>query len=64
MAEKIPSFEEAYLNLEKIAEKLSENDLPLDEAIKLYEEGVKLSKFCAETLEQAKQKIEVLKGEN
>lgn len=64
MAEKIPSFEEAYLNLEKIAEKLSENDLPLDEAIKLYEEGVKLSKFCAETLEKAKQKIEVLKGEN
>ncbi len=64
MAEKIPSFEEAYLNLEKIAEKLSENDLPLDEAIKLYEEGVKLSKFCAETLEKAKQKIEVLKSEN
>ena len=64
MAEKIPSFEEVYLNLEKIAEKLSENDLPLDEAIKLYEEGVKLSKFCAETLEKAKQKIEVLKSEN
>ncbi len=64
MAEKTLSFEEAYSNLEKIAEKLAENDLSLDEAIKLYEEGVKLSKFCAETLENAKQKIEVMKSEN
>ena len=46
MAEKIPSFEEAYLNLEKIAEKLSENDLPLDEAIKLLDKA--LAAFVSE----------------
>ena len=49
--------------MERIAEKLSDNTVTLDESVKLYEEGVKLSKYCAETLETAKQKIEKLQNE-
>ncbi len=57
------SFEKAYAKLEDIAQKLNSNDIPLDDAIALYEEGIKLTKFCTETLEKAKQKIEVLKSD-
>ena len=63
MSDKKLSFEEAYAALERIAEKLSDNSISLDESVKLYEEGVKLSKYCAETLETAKQKIEKLQNE-
>ena len=63
MSEKKLSFEEAYAALEQIAEKLNDNTVTLDESVKLYEEGVKLSKYCAETLETAKQKIEKLQNE-
>jgi exodeoxyribonuclease VII small subunit len=63
MSDKKLSFEEAYAALERIAEKLSDNTVTLDESVKLYEEGVKLSKYCAETLETAKQKIEKLQNE-
>lgn len=62
MSDKKLSFEEAYQRLEKIADKLNSSDLPLDEAVNLYEEGIKLSKYCADALEAAKQKIETLKG--
>lgn len=62
MSEKELSFEEAYAALEKIAEKLGGNDVPLNEAIKLYEEGIKLSKYCADALSSAKQKIETLQN--
>ena len=63
MSEKKLSFEEAYAALEQIAETLNDNTVTLDESVKLYEEGVKLSKYCAETLEAAKQKIEKLQNE-
>lgn len=63
MSDKKLSFEEAYAALEQIAEKLSDNSITLDESVKLYEEGVKLSKYCAEALEAAKQKIEKLHNE-
>ena len=64
MADKILTFEEAYSALEKITEKLSSNDITLDEALKLYEEGINLSKHCAKALSQAKQKIETVKSGN
>lgn len=63
MSENKLSFEEAYMALEKIAEKLSDSTISLDESVKLYEEGIKLSKYCATALENAKQKIESLQNE-
>ncbi|MBE6782051.1 MAG: exodeoxyribonuclease VII small subunit [Ruminococcaceae bacterium] len=62
MSDKDLSFENAYAKLEEIAQKLNSNDISLDQAIALYEEGMKLTKFCTETLENAKQRIEVLKS--
>ena len=54
------SFEKAYKMLEEIAVKLESSDVTLDESITLFEEGVKLSKYCSDVLDKAKQKIEIL----
>jgi len=53
-----PSFEEALTQLEAIVEKLDDEEITLEESVKLYEEGLKLSKICSETLESAELKIE------
>lgn len=53
-------FEEALKKLEKIVEDLEKGDLSLDEALKKYQEGIELSRLCAQRLDQAKKKIDVL----
>lgn len=58
--EKEMTFEQAYKMLEEIANKLESADTSLDESIKLFEKGVKLSKYCSDVLDKAKQKIEIL----
>lgn len=52
------SFEEALSRLEEIVNDLEDESISLEETIKLYEEGIKLSKICTETLEQAELRIE------
>ncbi len=59
MTEEI-KFEKAMEKLEKIVEDLETGNIALDEALKKYEEGVKLSRICRERLSQAEKKIEVL----
>lgn len=54
------SFEKALKRLEEIVNKLESGDLPLDESLKIFEEGVKLSRFCAKKLDEAERKVEVL----
>ena len=54
------NFEKALNKLEKIVEELENGDLPLDEALKKYEEGVKLAGFCSKKLEAAQKKVEIL----
>ena len=53
-------FEKALERLEKIVEDLEQGNMPLEDALKKYEEGVKLSRLCAQKLAQAESKIEVL----
>lgn len=53
-------FEEALKKLEKIVEDLERGGLSLDEALKKYQEGIELSRACAQRLENAKKKIDVL----
>jgi exodeoxyribonuclease VII small subunit len=53
-----PSFEEALRKLESIVSKLEDSEVTLEESIQLYEEGMKLSKYCSETLEDAVLRIE------
>ena len=58
------SFEEALKELESIVQKLEQEDITLEDSVKLYEEGVKLSRFCTETLEQAELRIEQVNEAN
>ena len=53
-------FEDAIKKLEKIVEDLEKGQLTLDEALKKYQEGIELSRICAERLESARKKIDVL----
>lgn len=53
-------FEDALKKLEKIVEELESGNLTLDEALKKYQDGIELSRACAQRLESAKKKIDVL----
>ena len=55
-----PNFEAALKRLEEIVKKLESGDLPLDSALELFEEGIKLSRFCHTTLGQAERRVEIL----
>ena len=57
---KEPGFEDALRRLEAIVRSLEEGDLPLDSSLKLFEEGVGLTRQCAARLDEAQRKIEVL----
>ena len=64
MSEK-KTFEDSLNELEQIATKLESGDLSLDEAIKEFEKGMKLSKECTEKLDDAEKKINILvQGDN
>lgn len=52
------SFEEALSQLESIVEKLDKQETTLEESVKFYEEGLRLSRICSKTLEDAVLKIE------
>ena len=58
MAEK--KFESAIKELEQIVGQLEDSDVPLDDALKLFERGIKLSQLCAAKLDDAEQKVEQL----
>jgi exodeoxyribonuclease VII small subunit len=53
-------FEQAIARLEAIVGELENGDLPLDESLKVFEEGIRLSKSCLKILEDAERKVEVL----
>ncbi|MEO6965961.1 MAG: exodeoxyribonuclease VII small subunit [Acidobacteriaceae bacterium] len=54
------TFEESLKQLESIIGKLERGDLPLEESVRLFEEGVRLSNACKGDLEAAEGKIEIL----
>lgn len=59
------TFEDAMQKLEKIAKQLESGDLDLDDALKEFEQGMSLAKYCHDKLEEAERKIEILqKGNN
>src|SRR5262250_3907517 len=55
-----PDFETALKKLEVIVKKLENGELSLDSALALFEEGIKLSRFCHTKLEQAERRVEIL----
>ena len=54
------TFESSLAELEKIVEQLENGDLALEDSLKLFETGVKLSRECRERLSDAERRIEVL----
>ena len=53
-------FENAMARLETIVSELEKGDLPLDESLKIFEEGIRLSKTCLKMLDDAERKVEIL----
>jgi len=58
MAEK--KFEVALARLEEIVQELEKGDIPLEQSLKLFEEGIKLSRLCSKRLEDAERRVDVL----
>lgn len=58
------SFEDMLEQLESTVKTLEDGNITLEDSIKLYEKGIALSKECKLMLQNAKQKIQVLKNEN
>ena len=56
----VKKFEQAVNRLEEIVTQLEEEELTLDDSLKIFEEGMELSKFCYEKLNQAEQKLKKL----
>lgn len=54
------NFETQLEQLEDVVEQLEDGDLPLDEALKAFEKGVKLSRQCQQLLSDAEQKVTLL----
>ena len=57
---KKPGFEQSLARLEEIVRRLESANLPLDQAMQLFEEGMELSRDCQKQLEQAEPRVEIL----
>ena len=55
-----PNFETSFASLQQIITRLENTELPLEEALKLYEEGKRLSDICSQLLETAQLRVETL----
>ena len=54
------SFEKALTRLEEIAEQLESGELPLEESLKIFREGIELSRFCSQVLNQTEGELKKL----
>jgi exodeoxyribonuclease VII small subunit len=53
-------LEKSLANLEQLVEELESGDLPLEQAMKKFEEGIKLTRGCQTALKEAEQKVQIL----
>jgi exodeoxyribonuclease VII small subunit len=63
LPEKPDTFEKNLKQLEDVVARLEQGDLPLDEAMKLFQEGMRLSKLCSQRLSSVEQEIKKLVAE-
>ncbi len=54
------TFEESLKRLEEIVKRLEEGDLPLEDSLTIFEEGMKLSRYCMEKLDEIERKVVLL----
>jgi exodeoxyribonuclease VII small subunit len=59
----LATFEESLKQLEKIVDQLERGDLPLEDSVRLFEDGVRLSTACKQELEAAEGKVQILMKE-
>lgn len=57
-------FEQAISKLEQMVEKLESGDLPLEESLKVFEDGMEMTQFCEKKLTEAEGKVETLLKSN
>ena len=55
-----PNFEQSLHDLEILVQKMEDGELPLEESIKIYEQGIQLAKICQDALNQAEQRVQLL----
>jgi exodeoxyribonuclease VII small subunit len=60
MSNQTTSFEEALDRLEKIVSQMESGDLKLEESLKLFEEGIALTKICHQRLDEVEKKVKQL----
>lgn len=58
------TFEESMQELEQIVANLESGDITLDESLKLFEKGIKLSKSCQKKLDEAEKKVKILTSDD
>ncbi|MFJ7971463.1 exodeoxyribonuclease VII small subunit [Psychrobacillus sp. NPDC096389] len=63
MTKKEIPFDEAMLQLENIVRQLEQGDVPLENAIELYQKGMELSKLCSDKLQSAEKQLVSFMGE-
>lgn len=57
-------FEDSLKGLEEIVEQLEQGDISLEESLKSFEQGVKLTRVCQKSLQEAEQKVQILLAKN
>ena len=57
-------FEDSLKELEEIVEQLEQGDISLEESLKSFEQGVKLTRTCQKSLQEAEQKVQILLEKN
>lgn len=62
-ARKKPSIEENFKKLDEILLKMEDEDCPLEEAFKLYTEGIKLVKACSDSIDMVEKKLKIMDEE-
>jgi exodeoxyribonuclease VII small subunit len=56
----VKKFEESLKRLEEIVKQLEQGDLTLEASLKLFEDGIKLSRLCSKQLDEAERRVEML----
>ena len=64
MTEKNINLEQSLKDLESLVAELETGELPLEEAMKKFENGIKLTRVCQTALKEAEQKVEILLNDN
>ena len=62
-AKKTPSFEDRLRRLQEVVASLENGELPLEDSVRLYKEGLTLSRSCREQLEKARNEVRLLTEE-